>query len=141
MHYVKSVRIRSFSCPYLQSKSQFVFSSNPGIYGPEKLRIQTLFRPFQGVEKWNIGLKPVKKHLLHFIFVFYLSSQLIKIKSCMVVTTKPNIAMGRLSMHSSFSYTAQKWNFWARICSVNVSKSTVSNRFSSIYWENPHWKT
>ena len=37
-HCVKSVQIRSFSVPYFP-----IFSPNMGKYGPEKLRIWTLF--------------------------------------------------------------------------------------------------
>ena len=45
MHYVKSVRIRSFSGPYFPAFGlNFpVFSPNAGKYGPGKLRIRTLF--------------------------------------------------------------------------------------------------
>ena len=38
-HNVKSARIRSFSVPYFPA-----FVLNTGKYGPEKLRIRTLFR-------------------------------------------------------------------------------------------------
>ena len=47
-HCVKSVRIRSFSGLYfptfgLNTERYFVLSPNVGKYGPEKLRIRTLF--------------------------------------------------------------------------------------------------
>ena len=38
-HFAKSIRIWSFSGPYFP-----VFSLNAGKYGPEKLRIRTLWR-------------------------------------------------------------------------------------------------
>ena len=42
---MKSVRIQSYSGPYFPAfgLNLSVFSSNTGKYGPEKLRIQTLF--------------------------------------------------------------------------------------------------
>ena len=52
MHCLKSVRIQSFSGPYFPAFGLnteratpyfFVFSPNAGKYGPEKLRIRTLF--------------------------------------------------------------------------------------------------
>ena len=45
IHYVKSVRIQSFSGPWIRRDAEYlsVFSLNAGKYGPEKLQIQTLF--------------------------------------------------------------------------------------------------
>ena len=60
-HCVKSVRIRSFSCPYfpifeLNTERYFVFSSNAGKYGPEKPRIWTHFT------QWYLKILTGKKH-------------------------------------------------------------------------------
>ena len=35
----------------------------------------------------------------------------------------------------------EKWSFLLRICSANVTKSTVCCGFGHIYWRNPWWKT
>ena len=43
LHYVKSVRIRSFSGPFFSYFLVCIFSPNAGKYRPEKLRIRTLF--------------------------------------------------------------------------------------------------
>ena len=48
-HFVKSARIRSFSGPYFPSNLS-VFSPNAGKYGPEKLRIRTLFTQWKVID-------------------------------------------------------------------------------------------
>ena len=57
-HCVKSVRIRNYSGPYLS-----VFSSNAGKYGPELLRIRTLFT----------HANPIVFMLVRMFHVFYLA--------------------------------------------------------------------
>ena len=62
-HYMKSVRIRSFSGPYfpefgLNTKRYSLFSvfiPNAGKYGPEKLLIWTLFMQWRGMESVAVG--------------------------------------------------------------------------------------
>ena len=57
-HCVKSVRIRNYSGPYLS-----VFSLNAGKYGPELLRIRTLFT----------HANPIVFMLVRMVYAFYIA--------------------------------------------------------------------